>query len=185
MSERVRNYVTPGRVEFVGKHVDYAAGRSATCAVGMAVRASARPISEPVLSVRSLETGAEVRVPIHGSAATPAAPDWATYVAAVARRIGRDFPGVRGGVAVEFRSDLPIAAGLSSSTALTITFARALLDASGIADEPLFREHAGTPLQFAVGLDYHAPTGMLSGGLFTVSLGLAFDLAADPRSVRE
>lgn len=33
-----------------------------------------------------------------------------------------------------------------------------------------------TPLQFAVGLDYFAPTGQLEGGLFTVTLGLAYDV---------
>lgn len=48
-----------------------------------------------------------------------------------------------------------------------------LLDAGyvGVSVAALTR----TPLQFAVGLDYFAPTGMLGGGLFTVSLGLAYD----------
>lgn len=36
--------------------------------------------------------------------------------------------------------------------------------------------HSRTQLQLAFGLDYFAPTGMLAGGLFTVSLGIAYDL---------
>ena len=35
----VRTFVVPGRVELVGKHVDYAGGRSLTCAVDRAITA--------------------------------------------------------------------------------------------------------------------------------------------------
>lgn len=36
--------------------------------------------------------------------------------------------------------------------------------------------HSRSKLQLAFGVDYYAPTGMLAGGLFTVSLGIAYDL---------
>ena len=47
----IRRYVVPGRVELVGKHVDYAGGRSLTCAVDLALHIDAETLSEPVLRV--------------------------------------------------------------------------------------------------------------------------------------
>ena len=45
----IRRYVVPGRVELVGKHVDYAGGRSLTCAIDLALHIDAETMSEPVL----------------------------------------------------------------------------------------------------------------------------------------
>jgi galactokinase len=149
-----RHYVVPGRVELVGKHVDYGGGRSLTCAVEQAVRAEARPLDGPVLRVASARGRDIVEVPISAAAAATRV-GWSIYVAAVARRIARDFPAERGitpegrGVEVYFTSDLPQAAGLSSSSALTIAVARAAADALGLDEHPLFAAHAGSPLQFA------------------------------------
>ena len=41
MSDEARRYVVPGRIELVGKHVDYAGGRSLTCAVDRAITVDA------------------------------------------------------------------------------------------------------------------------------------------------
>src|SRR5436190_294739 len=46
-----RRYVVPGRVELVGKHVDYAGGRSLTCAIDLALQVDAETMREPVLRV--------------------------------------------------------------------------------------------------------------------------------------
>jgi galactokinase len=143
-----RKYVVPGRVELVGKHVDYGGGRSLTCAVGFAMRATAHPLRERVLRVRQRGSRDVVEVPI-GPDAAPTRARWSPYVAAVARRIGRDFPRITGGVDVRLASSLPPAAGLSSSTALTIALARAVVDATGLSSNPVFAEHAGSPLGFA------------------------------------
>lgn len=144
----MRRYVVPGRVELVGKHVDYGGGRSLTCAVTSAVRATAVPLSQRVMRVRQRGSRDVVEVPV-GPEAQPTRSRWSTYVAAVARRMGRDFPGVGGGVEVRLSSKLPPAAGLSSSTALTIALARSLADATGLTSDARFIEHAGTPIAFA------------------------------------
>jgi len=47
-----RTYLVPGRVELVGKHVDYAGGRSLTCAIGPALHVRATPLAEPVVTAR-------------------------------------------------------------------------------------------------------------------------------------
>src|SRR6266516_6572455 len=99
----IRRYVVPGRVELVGKHVDYGGGRSLTCAVDLAISATARPLEERTLRVRRRESRDVVEVPIAPISiiATSTRVRWRTYVAAVARRLGRDFPNATGGVDVE------------------------------------------------------------------------------------
>jgi galactokinase len=135
----VRRYVVPGRVELVGKHVDYAGGRSLTCAVDRAITASAHPVDQPVLRVRDEGSrGVEVGLApdarrAHGSAR------WATYVVAVARRFARDFPHARRGADVVLESDLPRSAGLSSSSALVVAVATALAAANDMETDPRWR----------------------------------------------
>ena len=158
-------YTVPGRVELVGKHVDYGGGRSLTCAVDLAMRAVAVPLKERVLRVRQRGSRDVVELPIASSAA-PTRARWSTYVAAVARRIGRDFPHAKGGVDVRLSSTLPPSAGLSSSTALTITLARAVVDATGITANAVFAEHAGSPIAFAeyvAAIETGAPHGPFPG----------------------
>lgn len=161
----MRDYSIPGRVELVGKHVDYGGGRSLTCAIEFAIRATAQPLEKRVLRVGQRGSRDIVEVPIAPAADRTHVP-WSTYVAAVARRIGRDFPDASGGVDVQLASTLPTAAGLSSSTALTIALARAVVDATGLAADPVFAEHAGSPLAFAeyaAAIETGAPHGPFPG----------------------
>ncbi|MCC7194183.1 MAG: hypothetical protein IT356_01375 [Gemmatimonadaceae bacterium] len=145
----IRKYVVPGRVELAGKHVDYGGGRSLTCAVRFAMRAAAKPIDARVLRVRQRGSPDVVSVPLSPDAA-PSRIRWSTYVAAVARRVARDFgEAVQRGVEVRLTSGIPPASGLSSSTALTMALLRSVVDATGVADDPRFIEYAGTPLSFA------------------------------------
>jgi galactokinase len=168
-----RTYVVPGRVELVGKHVDYGGGRSLTCAVEFAMRATARPLEARVLRVGQRGSSELVEVAISpNSTNSPAAGAtrvrWSPYVAAVARRLGRDFPHAAGGVDVQLASTLPAAAGLSSSTALTIALARAVVDATGLATDAVFAEYAGRPLAFAeyvAAIETGAPHGPFPGDL--------------------
>jgi galactokinase len=116
-----RVYIAPGRVELVGKHVDYAGGRSLTCATTMAIRARARTLDEPVILVSD--------------------PRASTYTEAVLRRFRRDFPWARQGVSLELTSDLPESAGLSSSSALVVVAAQALADANEMDIDERWLEH--------------------------------------------
>ncbi|MFI5310508.1 MAG: galactokinase family protein [Gemmatimonadales bacterium] len=127
----MREYVVPGRVELVGKHVDYAGGRSLTCAIEAAIHARVTPLAEPELRVRDSARREGVAVLLSPSARQHGA-GWTTYVVAVARRIARDFPRARTGVEIELRSDLPASAGLSSSSALVVALAGALVDANDL-----------------------------------------------------
>ena len=116
-----RVYVSPGRIEFVGKHVDYAGGRSLTCATTMAIRVRASVIDEPMIRVDTDAARA--------------------YTDAVTRRVFRDFPNARRGVRLEITSDLPESAGLSSSSALVVAAAQALVDANELQRDERWEEH--------------------------------------------
>ena len=142
-----RRYVVPGRVELVGKHVDYAGGRSLTCAADRAITAYARALDEPVIRVRDFSRRGAVEVPLRADAErVRGSARWGSYVVAVARRFARDFPRARRGVALQIDSDLPPSAGLSSSSAFVVAVASALADANAMDDDPAWRAVVGDPL---------------------------------------
>jgi galactokinase len=143
-----REYFVPGRVELVGKHVDYAGGRSLTIATELAIHARATTIDEPVIRVRRAagEVAMDVALSPNAKAINVRS---SAYVTAVARRFARDFPHARKGVAVELQSSLPTSAGLSSSTALIVTLAMAFIDANDLASDERWTAAIPTPIAFA------------------------------------
>lgn len=143
-----REYFVPGRVELVGKHVDYAGGRSLTIATELAIHARATTIDKPVIRLR--RAAGEVAMDVSLSPNTTATGlRSSAYVTAVARRFARDFPQAGRGVAVELQSNLPTSAGLSSSTALVVTLAMAFVDANDLANDEHWRAAVPTPIAFA------------------------------------
>ena len=143
-----REYFVPGRVELVGKHVDYAGGRSLTIATELAIRARATAIDEPLIRLRRAAGEVAMDVALSPEAAATTLRSSA-YVTAVARRFARDFPFARKGVAIEMQSDLPTSAGLSSSTALVVTLAMAFVDANDLAGDERWRAAVPSPIAFA------------------------------------
>ncbi|HEV8363356.1 MAG TPA: galactokinase family protein [Gemmatimonadaceae bacterium] len=127
----------PGRIEILGKHVDYAGGRSAVCAVDRGIAFAATARDDPVVRVSDAVRGETREAPLEVASSVSSA-DWGTYVATVARRAARDFPATLSGVDVVIASDLPAASGLSSSSALLIASFLALAAANGwFYDTPL------------------------------------------------
>ena len=143
-----REYFVPGRVELVGKHVDYAGGRSLTIATELAIHARATPIDKPVIRLRRAAGEVAMDVPLSPDAKATTLRSSA-YVTAVARRFARDFPHARRGVAVELQSTLPTSAGLSSSTALVVTLAMAFADANDLANDERWRAAVPDKIAFA------------------------------------
>jgi galactokinase len=134
----VTSFFVPGRIEVLGKHTDYAGGRSLLCAIDRGFSVNMMPRTDDVISVRD-----EMRNEVFTTSLSPAASahrgSWASYVAAVARRMSRDFPHARIGADIRFRSTLPADAGLSSSSALVIAIALCVIDANHLDDDPPFR----------------------------------------------
>ena len=112
-------FFVPGRIEVLGKHTDYSGGRSLLAATeqGFAFVATAAPDAriEVTDAVRSESASFELRDDLE-----PVRGHWSNYPQTVARRLARNFPRARRGTRFAFASNLPPAAGLSSSSALIV-----------------------------------------------------------------
>ena len=116
--EWIRCYV-PGRIEVLGKHTDYAAGRSLLCTVERGICAVAAPRADGVIRIADVLREQECRFSVSPDLDS-LSQNWHIYPKTVARRIARNFPGAHSGMDMAFASDLPRAAGMSSSSALLI-----------------------------------------------------------------
>jgi galactokinase len=113
----VMQWFLPGRIEVLGKHTDYAGGRSLLCTAerGFCVAAIAR--QDEVVQVRDMVRQQSVEFTISPDLAIPAS-GWRVFPMVVARRLARNFGGKIGGAEIVFASDLAPASGMSSSSAL-------------------------------------------------------------------
>lgn len=139
----------PGRLEVFGKHTDYAGGRTLVAALprGFAMTAGRARGSRPEVSVADARTGDTVTV---GRAAdNTRLTGWGGYVEAVVRRLSRNFPGVVLSAEIVFASDLPPAAGMSSSSALMVGLATALVRLASIESRPEWQTNVGGPVDAA------------------------------------
>jgi len=115
----LRAFYVPGRIEVLGKHTDYAGGRSLVSCVekGFCLLAARRDDR----TIRFVDMGRNSTAEWEFSSSSPTPPvSWVVYPATVARRVARNFPSAKHGVDVVFSSDLPRAAGISSSSAFVI-----------------------------------------------------------------
>jgi galactokinase len=128
----------PGRIEFLGKHTDYAGGRSLVCATGQGISVTAREIGEPVLRISDLVSGQKAELALRPDLDIPRG-EWVAYPATVVRRFVRDFGPLTTGLDLAFSSDLPQDAGLSSSGALIVSVALALADANRLQERSAWR----------------------------------------------
>ena len=128
----------PGRIEVLGKHVDYAGGRSLLCATDRAFSFAVTPSSTGTLRLRDTVSGQQLVVdPDRLNAPTPArGSGWGLYPRAVVRRVVADFgPEAIPGCDVEFSSDIPSSAGVSSSSAFVTGLFLALDAAAGLLEQ--------------------------------------------------
>jgi galactokinase len=123
----------PGRVNLIGEHTDYNGGLALPFAIAEGVAVQGRIHSdEPLIRIRALDLGEEDRF-------SPAAParttGWRAFARGIATELavlGIEIPGAE----LDIHGDLPRGAGLSSSAALEVALALALL---GLAEADLDR----------------------------------------------
>ena len=122
----------PGRIEILGKHTDYAGGRSLLTNVerGFCVRVAAR--RDARVRIVDVGRGTQFETTLDASAPRPAG-EWEPYVATVVRRMARDFPRAKRGADIALASDLPAAAGMSSSSALIVAVFMAISRTNDLA----------------------------------------------------
>lgn len=116
----------PGRIEVLGKHTDYAGGRSllvaadrGICFVAVPRRDASLRIWDPIRKTSiEFEIGPELQP----------GPHWVNYAMTAARRISRNFGPELCGADIAFGGNLPSAAGMSSSSALVVGFSLVLIE---------------------------------------------------------
>ena len=121
----------PGRIEIFGKHTDYAGGESLLAAVPRGFAVVAGPRDDQHVRVIDARHHEEVLVSLDDR--EPPLRGWANYVAVTARRLRANFPDRMFGADIAIASDLPRAAGVSSSSALVVGIATALMRRSQVA----------------------------------------------------
>jgi galactokinase len=122
----VRVFRAPGRVNLIGEHTDYNLGFVLPIALDLATYVAAAPSGDGRVRPFSEDRNEQREWPAEQLATLPPAKDWSDYVLGVAREL------VRAGVQVEpqnllIRSTVPEGSGLSSSAALEVSTALALL----------------------------------------------------------
>ena len=137
----------PGRLEVFGTHTDYAGGRTLVSAVpkGFAFAASRRTdgqlqVIDALAKSESVLLDTRQLIPYAG---------WRHYVEIAVDRLARNFHGAALGADIAFASDLPRAAGMSSSSALIVGTAAALIRLSGIRDHAEWRANIRSPVDEA------------------------------------
>jgi galactokinase len=131
---------TPGRIEIFGKHTDYAGGHSLLAAVPRGIALVARPRTDGIVRIGDIYDGQTVEIDPE--------PDTAAhfhgmqrYVHVVAHRLFVNFPGCDLGMNIAIASDLPRASGLSSSSALCVGVALALIKRANLRQRPEWQQH--------------------------------------------
>ena len=163
------SYFVPGRIEVLGKHTDYAGGRSLLCTVEKGFCLVVRPRQDAQVRVINARSQASCSLSLNPE--MPAAgPHWASYPGTVVRRLARNFPAARRGADIAFISDLPAAAGMSSSSAFIVAIFLALADVNDLAESAAYRR------------EIHSPED-LAGFLGTVENGEGFGTLEGDRGV--
>jgi galactokinase len=122
---RPRIFCAPGRVNLLGEHTDYNDGFVMPCAIGFSTRVAISPRPDRKLVIRSEEFSEQLEfdldnLPCRGTGV------WSDYVLGVAvmlQEIGHPSPGAN----LLVRGEVPIGAGLSSSAAIEVASALALM----------------------------------------------------------
>ena len=175
-----RAWIAPGRIEVLGKHVDYAGGRSLLCTVERGIVMVVRPRNDGVVTVRDARRREVLTLPVHALPKKGQVP-WSVYPRTVIQRLVHNFGDAVRGADIALASNLPPAAGVSSSSALTVGLTSALTAISDINALPAWRTTITDRAAFAgyVGaLENGTTFGALTGERGVGTMGGAQDQTA-------
>lgn len=166
----------PGRVNLIGEHIDYHGLPVLPMALRRGIRIVFRRREDGIVRLTN-------RDPAFGAREFRLAPDlepgpagdWGNYAMAAAVTVVERY-GATVGFEGELTSDLPAAAGLSSSSALVVAVAQAILAASGLDADPIDLAQALAEGERFVGtagggMDQAASLNGLEGHALLVSFG--------------
>jgi galactokinase len=116
----------PGRVNLIGEHTDYNLGYVFPIALEMACYVAIAPSRSGNLRGYSIDFADEFSIPVSGIPTARPRGDWTDYVIGVAHELAKDDVQLNGADMI-IHSEVPIGSGLSSSAALEVSSAVALL----------------------------------------------------------
>ena len=131
--DKPRIYRAPGRVNLIGEHTDYNQGFVLPAAINLSCWVAIAPRADRKLVVygENFKEQVEVELDAIGSWSSKG---WASYPLGVAWSLGQASQRLRGGN-IYIRGDVPLGAGLSSSAAIEVATAMALLEISASSME--------------------------------------------------
>ena len=169
----------PGRLEIFGKHTDYGGGHTLIAPVPRGFVLVARKRHDQIVALHDasrreqfvIDATREHSHPAGGPAdqrtnglADMRPGGWRRYALTVVRRLAQNFPGAALGADIAFGSDLAPASGMSSSSALMVAVAAALVRLAELDKRPEWRANITDPVEAA---GYYAciENGMAFGSL--------------------
>ena len=163
-------WFVPGRLEVFGKHTDYAGGNSLLAAVDRGITIDLEDADAHVTASTTASPGELVLQ--DGDAVDLPAGHWGGYVAAVLHRLRLNFGDVRP-ARLRIDSNLPLASGMSSSSALVVALALSLIDHNNLRETPQWRDNirddidlAGYMACFENGMTFGTLEGVRGVGTF-------------------
>jgi galactokinase len=122
-------FCAPGRVNLLGEHTDYNDGFVMPCALGFSTRVAISPRRDRKLVVRSEEFSEQFEFDLDNlpGRAQGAWSDYIVGVVVMLQQLGHSSPGA----SLLVRGEVPIGAGLSSSAAIEVASALALMSLDG------------------------------------------------------
>ena len=126
---RPRIFCAPGRVNLLGEHTDYNDGFVMPCAIGFSTRVAISPRPDHRLVIRSEDFPEQLEIDIDHlpSQGTGIWSDYVLGIAVMLKEAGHPISGA----SLLVRGEVPIGAGLSSSAAIEVASALALMSLNG------------------------------------------------------
>jgi galactokinase len=126
----VRTFRAPGRVNLIGEHTDYNDGFVMPVAIDFSTFVKVSPLEQRKLQIHSQNFDEEIEIDLDDPSLA-ARGHWSDYPVGVAVMLDKSSHRLRG-ARLEIRSEVPIGSGLSSSAAVEVATACALVANSGL-----------------------------------------------------
>jgi len=150
--EEVYAYFVPGRVEVLGKHTDYAGGKSLLMALDRGFQGVSRINNTTKIRIMDINPGYGLREFEFAERLQPSTGQWENYAMTVAQRVAANFAAYQKlrGVDIVFASDLPGAGGMSSSSALIVFTFLTLAAPNNLFENPIYKENISNNIDLAM-----------------------------------
>lgn len=165
MQSKIIKIQSPGRICLFGDHQDYLGLPVIACAIDKYITLEAKPISKKLFKITMPDIGQERILDLNAAFDSRLKRDYFVAALHVLRRYGC-IPNQ--GYQLKIQGEIPINAGLSSSSAIVVAWITFLLNAFG-ANKKINRELIAKLAYQTEVLEYQEPGGLMDQ--YTISLG--------------